>query len=56
MLNSAHPDRKQKIKHELTEMLELFFSLAFFLVALAIYDMAAEAVQRAISHDYVCTH
>ena len=38
-MNSAHPDRKQKIKHELTEMLELFLYLAFFFVAIAIYDM-----------------
>jgi hypothetical protein len=38
-MNSAHPDRKQKIKHELREMLELFSYLAFFFVALAIYDM-----------------
>ena len=38
-MGSAHPDRKQKIKHELTEMLELFLYLAFFFVALAVYDM-----------------
>lgn len=38
-MNSAHPDRKQKIRHELTEMLELFLYLAFFFVALAVYDM-----------------
>jgi len=38
-MNSAHPDRKQKIKHELREMLELFLYLAFFFCALAIYDM-----------------
>src|SRR5215469_5799200 len=38
-MGSAHPDRKRKIKHELTEMLELFLYLAFFFVALAIYDM-----------------
>ena len=38
-MGSAHPDRKRKIKHELTEMLELFLYLAFFLVALALYDM-----------------
>ena len=38
-MNSAHPDRKEKIKHELREMLELFAYLAFFFVALAVYDM-----------------
>ena len=38
-MGSAHPDRKQKIKHELTEMLELFLYLAFFFVSLALYDM-----------------
>jgi hypothetical protein len=38
-MNSKHPDRKQKIKHELREMFELFFYLAFFFVSLAIYDM-----------------
>jgi hypothetical protein len=39
MMNSAHPDRKQKIKHELREMLELAAYLAFFFCALAVYDM-----------------
>ena len=29
-MNSAHPDRKQKIKHELKEMLTLSLYLAFF--------------------------
>jgi len=38
-MNSTHPDRKQKIKHELREMIELFVYLAFFFVALAVYDM-----------------
>ena len=38
-MNSTHPDRKQKIKHELREMTELFVYLAFFFVALAVYDM-----------------
>ena len=38
-MNSKHPDRKQKIKHELREMFELFGYLAFFFVALAVYDM-----------------
>jgi hypothetical protein len=38
-MNSKHPDRKQKIKHELREMFELFFYLAFFFVSLAVYDM-----------------
>ena len=38
-MNYAHPNRKQKIKHELREMLELFGYLAFFFCALAIYDM-----------------
>jgi len=38
-MNSAHPGRKEKIKHEFREMLELFSYLAFFFVALAIYDM-----------------
>jgi len=38
-MNSAHPERAERIKHELTEMLELFFYLAFFFGALAIYDI-----------------
>lgn len=38
-MNSTHPDRKEKIKHEFREMLELFLYLAFFFCALAIYDM-----------------
>jgi hypothetical protein len=38
-MNSTHPDWKAKAKHEFREMLELFSYLAFFFVALAIYDM-----------------
>src|ERR1700746_1021850 len=38
-MNSAHPQRQEKIKHELREMLELFLYLAFFFCALAVYDM-----------------
>ena len=38
-MNSKHPERKEKIKHQLREMLELFLYLAFFFCALAIYDM-----------------
>src|SRR5215467_12713791 len=38
-MNSAHPDRKAKIKHELKEMLALSIYLAFFFCAIAIYDM-----------------
>lgn len=38
-MNSAHPDLKQKAKHELREMLELSLYLAFFFCALAVYDM-----------------
>jgi hypothetical protein len=38
-MNSAHPDRKEKIKHELRDMLELTSYLAFFFCSLAIYDM-----------------
>src|SRR5215472_15024537 len=38
-MNSAHPDRKQKIKHELFEMLTIFLYLAFFFCALTAYDM-----------------
>ena len=38
-MNSAHPELREKIKHELREMLELFFYLAFFFGALAIYDI-----------------
>jgi len=38
-MNSAHPDRKEKIKHELKEMLTLSLYLAFFFCAIAIYDM-----------------
>ena len=39
LMNSAHPDRKAKIKHELKEMLTLSLYLAFFFCALAIYDL-----------------
>lgn len=38
-MNSAHPELREKIKHEFREMLELFFYLAFFFGALAIYDI-----------------
>ena len=38
-MNSAHPGRKEKIKHELKEMLTLCSYLAFFFCAIAIYDM-----------------
>jgi len=38
-MSSAHPDRKQKIKHELWEMIWLFLYLAFFFCALIAYDM-----------------
>jgi hypothetical protein len=39
VMNSAHTERREKIKHELREMFELFFYLAFFFGALAIYDI-----------------
>jgi len=38
-MNSAHPERREKVKHELREMFELFLYLAFFFCAFAIYDM-----------------
>jgi len=38
-MGSAPPDRKQKIKHELFEMLTIFLYLAFFFGALTAYDM-----------------
>ena len=38
-MNSAHPDRKQKLKHELIEMVVLFVYLAFFFCALTTYGM-----------------
>jgi len=37
-LNSTHARRKEKIKHELREMLWLFLYLAFFFCALVAYD------------------
>ncbi len=37
-MNSAHPGRKEKITHELWEMLWLFLYLAFFFCALVAYD------------------
>jgi hypothetical protein len=37
-LNSENPGRKEKIKHELLEMLWLFLYLAFFFCALVAYD------------------
>lgn len=38
-MDSAHPDRTKKIKHELKEMLALFLYLAFFFCALVTYKM-----------------
>jgi hypothetical protein len=38
-MTSAHPDRKQKVKHELWEMTWLFIYLAFFFCALVTYNM-----------------
>jgi hypothetical protein len=38
-MSSSHSDRKQKIKHELWEMIWLFLYLAFFFCALAAYDL-----------------
>ena len=38
-MNSAHPDRKQKLKHELIEMVVLFLYLALFFCALTAYGM-----------------
>jgi hypothetical protein len=49
-MNSARPDRKEKIKHELREMLELSLYLAFFFCALAAYDML---LLRQYSVDYL---
>jgi hypothetical protein len=37
-LNSENPGRKEKIKHELLEMLWLFLYLAFFFCALVAYE------------------
>jgi hypothetical protein len=37
-VNSEHSGRKEKIKHELLEMLWLFLYLAFFFCALVAYD------------------
>ncbi len=37
-MNSAHPGRKERIKHEMLEMLWLFLYLAFFFGALVAYD------------------
>jgi len=37
-LNSEHPGRKEKVKHELLEMVWLFLYLAFFFCALVAYD------------------
>jgi hypothetical protein len=38
-MSTAHPDRKQKIMHELREMFALFLYLAFFFCALVTYNM-----------------
>ena len=38
-MNTAHPERRQKIKHELWEMTWLFLYLAFFFCALVAYDL-----------------
>ena len=48
-MNSAHPNLKQKAKHELREMLELSSYLAFFFFSLAVYDML---LLREYSIDY----
>jgi hypothetical protein len=37
-MNSTHPSRKEKLKHELLEMIWLFLYLAFFFCALVAYD------------------
>jgi len=37
-MTSTHPERKEKIKHELREMLTLFFYLAFFFCALETFE------------------
>ena len=37
--NSAHTNRKQKVKHELKEMIVIFLYLAFFFCALVTYSM-----------------
>ena len=39
-MSSAHPARKEKIKHELKEMLMLSLYLAFFFCAIALYENA----------------
>lgn len=38
-MGSTHPNRKEKIKHELWEMTWLFLYLAFFFCALVAYDL-----------------
>jgi hypothetical protein len=38
-MSSAHPERKQRVKHELWEMTWLFLYLAFFFCALVAYDL-----------------
>jgi hypothetical protein len=38
-MNSAHPDRKQKIEHELREMFGLSLYLVFFFCAIEVYRM-----------------
>ncbi|HEY6266344.1 MAG TPA: hypothetical protein VIW93_16215 [Candidatus Acidoferrum sp.] len=38
-MGSSHPERRQKVKHELWEMTWLFLYLAFFLCALVAYDL-----------------
>ena len=37
-MTSTHPKRKEKIKHELREMLMLFLYLAFFFCALETFE------------------
>ena len=37
-MTSAHPERRQKIKHELKEMLAIFLYLAFFFCALETFE------------------
>jgi hypothetical protein len=39
LMSSAHPNRKQKVKHELWEMTWLFLYLASFFCALVAYDL-----------------
>ena len=48
-MNTAHPVRKQKVKHELREMLEIFLYLSFFFWGIPAGSGRGELLQDFVS-------